>query len=110
MFCPECGAEYRDGFTECTDCRVALVAELPPEQTHNTVGYERLLSTFNLGDIAVIKSLLDDAGIEYFFRGEIFNQIDPLIQPAILLVRKDQVEIARSLLGDMNVSFLGISP
>ncbi len=29
-WCPSCGAEYRAGFTECADCRVALVAEPPP--------------------------------------------------------------------------------
>jgi hypothetical protein len=26
MFCPLCQAEYRDGFTECSDCRAQLVA------------------------------------------------------------------------------------
>jgi hypothetical protein len=29
MFCPECKAEYRPGFTRCADCRVDLVANLP---------------------------------------------------------------------------------
>jgi hypothetical protein len=29
MYCPVCGAEYRPGFTECSDCQVALVAEPP---------------------------------------------------------------------------------
>lgn len=29
MFCPVCRAEYRPGFTRCTDCDVDLVAELP---------------------------------------------------------------------------------
>src|SRR5262245_23198719 len=26
MICPKCGAEYRPGFTRCTDCEVDLVA------------------------------------------------------------------------------------
>ena len=28
MICPECEAEYREGFTRCADCDVDLVAEL----------------------------------------------------------------------------------
>lgn len=31
MFCPVCKAEYRAGFTECADCHVTLVKELPKE-------------------------------------------------------------------------------
>jgi hypothetical protein len=31
MFCPECKAEYRPGFTQCSDCDVDLVHTLPPE-------------------------------------------------------------------------------
>lgn len=29
MFCPVCKSEYREGFTRCNDCNVALVASLP---------------------------------------------------------------------------------
>jgi hypothetical protein len=29
MFCPECRAEYRPGFTRCCDCDVNLVQDLP---------------------------------------------------------------------------------
>lgn len=31
MFCPECRAEYRQGFTRCSDCDVDLVPSLPQE-------------------------------------------------------------------------------
>jgi transcription initiation factor TFIIIB Brf1 subunit/transcription initiation factor TFIIB len=27
--CPKCGSEYRDGYTECTDCGITLVRRLP---------------------------------------------------------------------------------
>lgn len=29
MLCPQCRAEYRDGFTVCADCEIPLVAQLP---------------------------------------------------------------------------------
>jgi hypothetical protein len=32
MYCPECRAEYRLGFTHCSDCDVAL-EELPEEES-----------------------------------------------------------------------------
>ena len=28
MFCPQCETEYREGFTRCADCDVALVPDL----------------------------------------------------------------------------------
>ncbi len=31
MFCPKCRSEYRPGITTCAHCKIALVAELPPE-------------------------------------------------------------------------------
>ena len=42
MFCPQCKAEYRSGFRQCSDCYVDLVEELPEEQP--TRGEEQSLS------------------------------------------------------------------
>lgn len=107
MWCPSCRAEYVPGIRECADCHVPLTESPPPPLT--AVEFEEVLRTFNQGDIALIKSILDDAGIEYFFQGEIFNLVDPLIQPARLCVRKDQAGEARERLKGLNVAFLGVS-
>ncbi len=107
MWCPSCGAEYVPGIRECPDCHEILIATPPPPPV--AVEYEEILRTFNQGDIALIKSILDDAGMEYYFQGEIFNLVDPLIQPARLRVRKEQAGEARELLKGLNVNFLGVS-
>ena len=31
-WCPKCKCEYREGITECADCKVALVDVLPPDE------------------------------------------------------------------------------
>ena len=35
MFCPDCRAEYRPGFTRCSDCGVALVERLAETEIHS---------------------------------------------------------------------------
>lgn len=35
MYCPLCGAEYRPGFTICSDCQVDLVPDLPRPTSAN---------------------------------------------------------------------------
>lgn len=34
-WCPKCRYEYKEGYTMCADCNVALVDELPPEEKEN---------------------------------------------------------------------------
>jgi hypothetical protein len=43
MFCPNCRAEYRPGFAQCSDCEVDLVEVLPPQdpQASELDEYER---------------------------------------------------------------------
>lgn len=36
MFCPQCRAEYRPGFTRCSDCDIDLVHELPLARKHSS--------------------------------------------------------------------------
>jgi hypothetical protein len=36
MFCPECRAEYRPGFTRCSDCEVALIEHLEETRVHSS--------------------------------------------------------------------------
>jgi hypothetical protein len=71
MYCPQCRAQYREGFTECADCRVALLAGAPPEPTPDP-GLE-LVSILETGDsfaLSLAKASLEAAGIPYVVVGD----------------------------------------
>lgn len=111
MFCPKCKAEYRNGFDVCSDCRVALVKEAPEIAADEPqfIDYQEVLATYNPADVAFIKSLLEGAGIQYYFKGENFMYVRPLGDPVRLMIRTDQVEEAAALLENVELSVTGIS-
>lgn len=106
MFCPSCRLEYVAGVTRCSNCVVDLVDELPPEPVPEYQDFQELLDTYNPVDVALIRSMLDGTGIEYYFNGEFFNNFEQMVLPARLCVRKDQLEEARALLKDFEVRFM----
>lgn len=66
MFCPECEAEYREGFTECSDCGVALVATLDPLRLAEIVeGLTPVLETSSSEELGEIVDRLEKAGVPY---------------------------------------------
>ena len=71
MFCPNCGIEYRPGFTHCNDCDVDLVEQLPGAETGPEDGsaggdeVELLWRGTNGRVFSEIASSLEDAGIRF---------------------------------------------
>lgn len=110
MYCPDCGAEYREGITACADCGIPLVAQPPAKTRYDPEEFDEILETYNPGDIAMIRSLLDAAGIDYYIFDENFNNIRPLVEPARLFVARSQEEQAREILRDLDLSYRGINP
>ena len=106
MFCPKCRAEYRPGFTECADCGVPLVWELPPlpEPEEADLELVTILEAHDPGLLAVVKSLLDGAGIPFLVKGErLQNLFIPggpggIVGPAEVQVSPKDAEAARELL------------
>ena len=71
MFCPQCKAEYRPGFTRCSDCDVELLSALPQtEQTSSGALPRGSIQVLWEGeDLTLYENLLDGleaAGIRYF--------------------------------------------
>ncbi len=75
MFCPVCKAQYREGFTHCSDCHVALVASLetlqgedPPEMVwrgSDPVAFSRVLDALAEAQITYyVKSTHDHLAFE----------------------------------------------
>jgi hypothetical protein len=70
MFCPQCGSEYREGFTVCVDCDAALVDRLPAADLTPDDPFVTVLETGDPGLLALAHSLLEAEGIPSLFLGE----------------------------------------
>ncbi len=103
MFCPKCKSEYREGFYRCADCGGELVYQLPPEVSDKVAAEEfvEVFSTYQQGDIAFIKSILDGEGIAYFFQGENSIMLIAAGAYARLLVKSDEAPRAKEILQDL---------
>lgn len=60
-----------------------------------------VFSTYNPGEIAVIKSILDGEGIRYFFQGENVNLLIAAGSRPRLLVDEDQANRVRDILQEL---------
>ena len=65
MFCPECGAEFREGFVECADCGVALTSAPPEREMPDDEPTVGIFRTADATLLPVVKSVLASAGIPF---------------------------------------------
>jgi len=96
VYCPQCLAEFRDGYSRCADCDIDLVETLPDKV--ELPGYVHIATVFTEGEIALIKSSLERAGIAHYFHGEQAHRLTPLPFGARLMVREDHREEAEAIL------------
>ncbi len=103
MFCPQCRAEYREGFLLCADCQRSLVAELPFQpKPQPDLELVTVLATGNPALFAVAKSLLEDSGIEYLTQNEGLHNLFPVHRFRIQFqVRQEDEEEAAALLAEL---------
>ena len=105
MYCPCCGAEYVDRISRCADCQLELVLEKPSEDKPTYVEYVKVLSTHNVVDVALIKSILEGSGIPYYIADEYFSLARPGVQPARVMIQKECAQEAITLLNELDLNF-----
>jgi hypothetical protein len=106
MICPKCGVEYRPGFTQCSDCLVALVDESKPAKPRWSRPVE-LVTVFKCGDpgrVALAKSLLQSTGIQFVVLNEAIAPfgMNMIICPAEVQVDREDATEAKALLKDLD--------
>lgn len=74
MFCPNCRYEYLPDVKVCPDCGAELVVELPPIEKEEPPSEDEtklvtVLITSDLTLVAIAKSILEEAKIDYYARG-----------------------------------------
>ena len=108
-FCPECHAEYRQGFDRCASCDVGLVEQLPEDMDLSDENVKRALEGKELipitkGTLDVVKEIrvmLAGHRIASLILDDPDEQPVPGMPPRVLLVvGKDDFEPAVAALGD----------
>jgi hypothetical protein len=132
VICPNCGAEYRLGFTRCSDCLVDLVE--PGSQSEPVVGPEPVSGLGRLGGhvvepdrraalsdpvcvfrssqrgrLPLAESLLQSAGIPFVVLGEYVQQLTGINAYGLaeLHVSAADADDARAVLADLDGSSPG---
>ncbi len=108
MFCPNCGAEYREGFSMCSECNVPLVDKLPADVEPEFIKFVTVYETGDPAFIAFAKSILQSEGIRYYFKGEGIQDLfaggrlgtgyNPAIGPVQIQVDEKDADKAKDLL------------
>jgi hypothetical protein len=106
LWCPSCGAEYRVGSTQCTECRVTLVAERPDhlDDDDDDVLRDSDEVLAELGEwpklqAQVLRRRLETAGVQVMIKwtGE------PGDARGALIVPDDQSEFAAAVVNEIDV-------
>jgi hypothetical protein len=105
-WCPDCGVEYREGFTRCSECGVPLV-DAPPETAQPPVdpgpAWVEVASYTTAEEARLAQGLLEERGIAVELVDKhvvlnLFPQVDEA--EVLLLVPPADVERADAALAD----------
>ncbi len=111
IVCPNCQSilqinrdEINSGGFRCPECESFIAILNGEAESLEDKNYVRLLSSVNQGDIAIIKSMLDDAGVDYYVTGE-----NSIYDAVALFVNETEISLAKDILKDFKFHLLGFS-
>ncbi len=114
--CPNCESELELSESEresmkvhCPECESFIDYNQSPPRIINNKNFVEICSTLNMGDVALIKSIFEDSGIEYYAFGENFLAVRPLLEPVRFFVNQSQLEEAKEQLKDFELHIWGFS-
>lgn len=112
--CPECNVEYIDSAIRCSDCEIELTLGPPipaiPEE-HPDPKIETVYATGDPAIVTMVKSLLEDAKIEYFTKGDEIQDLfglgtlggfNNVTGPVEFVVAAEDAPAARELLAPLD--------
>jgi hypothetical protein len=115
--CPECNVEYIDTAIRCSDCDVELALGPAIQEEHTDPKIETVYATRNPSLVALAKSLLEDAEIEYFTKsygiplmGGESGGLNYVNGPMEFLVGGKDAPTARELLAHLDVAISNEPP
>jgi hypothetical protein len=111
MICPNCEAEYVEGFTACSDCGTALIPDnqfvkKADDEVVSLEDWKIVYSTQDIIEAEMLKSNLSGAGIDAF----IFSKEDRMrlnlsysgSAPIKLFVKKESFDEAVQIVNEIN--------
>jgi DNA-directed RNA polymerase subunit M/transcription elongation factor TFIIS len=114
--CPNCNSKIKlsknDITTKkvhCPKCEALIDFNFELPKVLKKENYVEFLSAINIGDISMIRSLLDSGGIDYYIFEENFVHVRPLLEPARLFVNETQIEEVKEILKDFDLHIWGLS-
>jgi hypothetical protein len=107
-FCPDCRAEYREGFKNCSDCGSDLSAALPPEADNREEVNSDMLAVYDAPDqmsALTLSSFLNDNNIRTVIKSEqipMYDGVAMMLFPrwGRVMVLENQYEKARALIDE----------
>lgn len=102
MLCPVCRSEYSNGDSACPHCSNPPVV-LPGEPEAGLHEFVEVMLVFEEGHISLIKSIFDDAELDYYLHGDASHLLVPLPLSTRLMVRQDQAAEARQILAELGL-------